>query len=797
MSVEDAGSIEAELRLKLDQMQKDALEAQRKMDALAVKLKAQGQTAGKGFAGGMKQGFDQVETSAAKMGRSIATKLSPAILGITVGIKAIQGLGSAIGSAFMANEKFAKGMADLKSSLGASFTAATKPVSDFFANLIEKAVKSIKLSKDLKESLKNLAEENYGAAKDDLAEQLNRAEKTIKDISEAIEKEKETASRANSNRRSTSSGGGGSGGKTIREIALENEKKLQEDLIVAQEKYNELLKTTGNASVDSLKKLKDVETEYSNVLKAIEYQKKEGAMTQKEHDEAAVSALNNYINKTSELLALGQENEITNSKYNQDLKTRISERAALQEKLKDSEITNQEKITEARNKAIEKYEQAVQKAHDAQKAGLIDELEMQQQIDAALATKYSDLESIVLQYKLTTGETVKLRDETAALVKKTQDLKWLEETQAGFASEITNHKIAQLKAQAGVAKSESERNTLLEKAVKLEIEVLEKQRAIEREALQNSASFKSQSNEVKEKILRDFDEITAGRKEAIESANKDGGFFESIFGTKSFDHTMQIGSAALAAFDTISSAALEISRKHAEEQIAIIEEALKATLDNIEKARKEALIANGFAVASNEESLEAQLEAAKRTGDEILIYQTQRRLEEQRINDEFDEKAKQAAEAAAREKAEIEYELAVANYAIQMVQAVNGGILAVVQALASAPPPWNFILAGLSGAATAVQIGLLAANPPKPPQFADGGIVPGNSYSGDRVTALVNSGELILNRSQQDNIAEQLTSNTGHVTATIIVMMDTREIAKSTVDLVNNGFYTIKTRAIG
>lgn len=42
--------------------------------------------------------------------------------------------------------------------------------------------------------------------------------------------------------------------------------------------------------------------------------------------------------------------------------------------------------------------------------------------------------------------------------------------------------------------------------------------------------------------------------------------------------------------------------------------------------------------------------------------------------------------------------------------------------------------------------------------YAEGGIVPGNSFSGDNLTANVNSGELILNRSQQSNLADQLTS---------------------------------------
>ena len=43
--------------------------------------------------------------------------------------------------------------------------------------------------------------------------------------------------------------------------------------------------------------------------------------------------------------------------------------------------------------------------------------------------------------------------------------------------------------------------------------------------------------------------------------------------------------------------------------------------------------------------------------------------------------------------------------------------------------------------------------------FATGGLIPGSSFSGDNLTANVNSGELILNRSQQDSIASQLTGN--------------------------------------
>ena len=39
-------------------------------------------------------------------------------------------------------------------------------------------------------------------------------------------------------------------------------------------------------------------------------------------------------------------------------------------------------------------------------------------------------------------------------------------------------------------------------------------------------------------------------------------------------------------------------------------------------------------------------------------------------------------------------------------------------------------------------------------KYAGGGIVPGTSYSGDRLTANVNSGEMILNKEQQSRLFE-------------------------------------------
>lgn len=85
----------------------------------------------------------------------------------------------------------------------------------------------------------------------------------------------------------------------------------------------------------------------------------------------------------------------------------------------------------------------------------------------------------------------------------------------------------------------------------------------------------------------------------------------------------------------------------------------------------------------------------------------------------------------------------VAYKAMAIAQASMSTYKAANLALASAPPPYNFILMGATIAAGIANVGKIAG------VFANGGIVGGNSFSGDNLTARVNSGEMILNGSQQ------------------------------------------------
>ena len=143
-------------------------------------------------------------------------------------------------------------------------------------------------------------------------------------------------------------------------------------------------------------------------------------------------------------------------------------------------------------------------------------------------------------------------------------------------------------------------------------------------------------------------------------------------------------------------------------------------------------------------------------------------------------------------------ELFFIGKAAAVAQGTIDGIAAVQKALASAPPPYNFALAALVGVATAANLAKIASS--QPPSFQNGGIVPGppNPMGRDNTTANVASGELILNRAQQDNVAGEMPSNallasidaklSMLIAKSTTIQIDGREIARTVQDEIRGGF---------
>ena len=168
------------------------------------------------------------------------------------------------------------------------------------------------------------------------------------------------------------------------------------------------------------------------------------------------------------------------------------------------------------------------------------------------------------------------------------------------------------------------------------------------------------------------------------------------------------------------------------------------------------LEAAGLSEETAVEKAEAELKAAEESGNAQTINEKKKALERLKIEEKY-----------AKQKAKLEYEIALQSWELQramaMVQMLQAPLNAYVSALAT-PIIGPYIAPGLAALAAmtaGIQYAAVEASKPAPPQFEQGGIVPGSSYSGDNMLARVNSGEMILNQQQQAQLFNQANGGGG------------------------------------
>ena len=98
----------------------------------------------------------------------------------------------------------------------------------------------------------------------------------------------------------------------------------------------------------------------------------------------------------------------------------------------------------------------------------------------------------------------------------------------------------------------------------------------------------------------------------------------------------------------------------------------------------------------------------------------------------------------------------------KVAEAISNTALGVSKAFGSVPYPFNFALAAMVAAAGALEVKTIQAQ-----EFATGGIVPGVGNK-DTVPAMLTPGELILNKSQQENLAGGMGGVTLNVSAPLV-----------------------------
>jgi TP901 family phage tail tape measure protein len=177
--------------------------------------------------------------------------------------------------------------------------------------------------------------------------------------------------------------------------------------------------------------------------------------------------------------------------------------------------------------------------------------------------------------------------------------------------------------------------------------------------------------------------------------------------------------------------------------------------------------------AAREEKRDKEKEQVENAKTAFLAEQENKRTQAQ-------DQAAQAKEAVQKRTALIEWAMGKgafeankqaqrAGIMVGMASSLMNAVIAM-SAMTAATMGFGLPLAlGVMGTITALSLSagatslaaVTSAQYPPPPVFAQGGIVGGNSTSGDKVHAMVNSGEMILNSGQQANLFEIANSGGG------------------------------------
>ena len=201
---------------------------------------------------------------------------------------------------------------------------------------------------------------------------------------------------------------------------------------------------------------------------------------------------------------------------------------------------------------------------------------------------------------------------------------------------------------------------------------------------------------------------------------------------------------------------IELIRQSELQKATLIADNDKKILENQKINNKAYLAAEASRVKLTEELTKRE---NKRKNDTVI---GNKKANDKKLDD--DKKAHDQTVAATKQFLSIGEQLtkdnAKANKAFQVANAIVNTYSAANAALASSPPPVSYALAAATIAAGIANVSKITSAG----NFANGGFVGGGSFTGDRLTANVNSGEAILNSQQQKNfmkLANGATSTIG------------------------------------
>jgi TP901 family phage tail tape measure protein len=315
---------------------------------------------------------------------------------------------------------------------------------------------------------------------------------------------------------------------------------------------------------------------------------------------------------------------------------------------------------------------------------------------------------------------------------------------------------------------------------------------LQRAAYDQRQSYKKEQQELREQLLLNATvaakALTARTEAAISLINRDqvakrelavrkAGFFEQLKAQKEFlaeQKRQELNNINLTKEERI----LIVQKYHEEELKTELEfaqkilsavttwaEALLSVYDAMSASRKQQ---QDNEIARDRTANDKQKQAFQRQLDAKVITRAQYDIRVSKLDKQLEEKEKKAR----LDQFEREKTASIVRANIQIAQAV-------LQALSSAPPPYNFILAGLVAAAGGIQ--LLNIKNQEPPEFGDGGFLKDgpkhnsrhrglpvvNPYTG-RPSAYLEQGEAIVNaRTMSDGRRYTVSGTPSEITSTL------------------------------
>lgn len=195
---------------------------------------------------------------------------------------------------------------------------------------------------------------------------------------------------------------------------------------------------------------------------------------------------------------------------------------------------------------------------------------------------------------------------------------------------------------------------------------------------------------------------------------------------------------------------VKIDKEWAEAHKAILKEIDDANNESLEKQREKISEVAGDIASVMQQTQDIVDRACEMMSDNISTQadletaEAEKKYASGEMNEEeYYDRLNEIQRKAARD----EYKVKMAQWTMSVATATANIAEGVTKALAQGYPI-GIINGALIGVSGAVQLAALAQSKPTPPKFATGGIVPGTSYSGDKVPILANSGEGIFTKGQ-------------------------------------------------